>query len=145
MKKSIIRECMRIAREKNSNFPAPMKKHHFSFVVQSNKIVEWGTNVSLARGIEIVGVSAPRYRGYPRYAMLHSEGDAYKKARGILNLDKTFEVINIRLNTAGEILLSKPCDCCFAFLKTLNCNRVWFSTKSGFASLNMKEDLFEED
>lgn len=145
MKKPILRECVRIAREKNGNFPIPMKKHHFSFVIQNNKIVEWGTNVSISRGIDIVGTASPRYRGYPEYAMWHSETDAYKKARGILDPKAPFEIINIRMNTSGEILLSKPCDCCFNFLKTLNCNKVWFSTKNGFASLNMKESYFDEE
>lgn len=143
MKRSILRECIRISKEKNNNFPAPMKKHHFSFIIQNNKIVEWGTNVSISRGVDIVGNQSPKYRGYPDYAMFHSEAAAYKKAKGILSPKDSFEVINIRLNTTGGILLSKPCDCCFNFLRTLNCNKVWFSTKNGFACLNMKEAEFE--
>jgi len=144
MKKQILRECVRISREKNNNFPIAMKKHHFSFIIQNNKIVEWGTNVSICRGVDITGTQSPKYRGYPEYAMFHSEAAAYKKARGILNPKETFEVVNVRLNTTSDMLLSKPCDCCFHFLRTLNCSRVWFSTKTGFATQNMR-DSFEED
>jgi len=145
IKKSIFRECIRIAKEKNWNFPKALKKHHFSFVIQNNKIIEWGTNVSICRGTEIVGAQSPKYRGYPDYAMFHSEAAAYKKARGLLDPKDDFEIVNVRMNTSGDILLSKPCDCCFAFLKTLNCNKVCFSTKTGFATLNMRETFHEEN
>ena len=59
--------------------------------------------------------------------MIHSELDAYKKAKGILDRTKTFELINIRLDKRNGIKISKPCPCCFNFLKTIKCRKVYYT------------------
>jgi len=126
MKQTILKECVRIAREKNQQRDSDFR--HFSFIIQRNKLVDWGTNVSR--------VPPMIHFGYPKTSGWHSEVNAYRKAKGILE-DGSFEVINIRLNKLGELRLSKPCKCCHAFLKELGCSYVYFSTDVGFARLRL--------
>lgn len=126
MKRTILEECYRIALSniKQKKHPQWSCYKHFSFVVQNNKIVEWGMNRS-----------AEPLIGYPEYGKLHSECDAYFKAKGLLDNTKAFIVINVRMGTMGQLKLSKPCSCCQQFLKRLNCREIWFSTELGFARL----------
>jgi hypothetical protein len=129
MKRSIMRECIRIAEEKNTPelHPEWGNFHHFSFVIQSNKIVEYGVNRT---GAPPIGL------GYnPEFGKIHSETDAYRKARGILDPNIHFDIVNIRLNKKNMLRLSKPCKCCFGFLQSLNCKSIHFSTDTGFAKI----------
>ena len=126
MKQTILKECIRIAREKNLQRDSDFR--HFSFIIQRNKLIEWGTNVSR--------VPPLIHFGYSNTSGWHSEVNAYRKAKGIIG-EGYFEVINIRLNKLGDLRISKPCKCCHAFLKELGCKDVWFSTDAGFAKLKL--------
>ena len=128
MKQTILKECIRISREKNLQRDRTSDFRHYSFIIQKNKVVEWGTNVSK--------VPPMIQFGYPKTAGWHSEANAYRKAKGILD-SSSFEVINIRLNRQGDLRLSKPCKCCHSFLTELGCSAVWFSTELGFAKLRL--------
>ena len=132
MRKSILRDCIRIAKEKNRPDVHPEwgNFHHYSFIIQNNKIIEMGTN----RDIHI---GAMRHLGYSDTSKIHSEVDAYNKAKGHPDFDKnsSFEVVNIRLNRTNEIRLSKPCSCCFNFLNSLGAKSCHFTTEVGFAKL----------
>jgi tRNA(Arg) A34 adenosine deaminase TadA len=121
MKRKLLLECLSIATKNNPKHPESDCYRHFSFIIQKNKIVTWGTNRR----------SSPlTFLGYPAYSKMHSEIDAYYKAKGIM--DRTgFEVINIRLTKSNNLKESTPCKCCYAFLKHLGCNRIWFSTSMG--------------
>jgi len=123
MKKILLRECLRIAREKNDDHPE--KYRHSTFVVQSNKIVEWGINRS---GDPLTS------RGYPKYGKVHSENDAYRKAKGLLS-DKSWEAVNVRLSKSGELRQALPCPCCIAYLVDLGCKSVWATTPHGWAKV----------
>jgi len=131
MKRKLLNECLEIALKNNTPIKHPQwtAYHHFSFIIQKNKIVEWGTN----------RCSSPlTFLGYMPYSKMHSEYDAYFKAKGIMLRDKPFEVINIRLTKTNLIGGSSPCKCCFAFLKNMGCKRIWFTTEVGnFASMNL--------
>lgn len=129
MKKSLLRECLRIARAKNTPDTHPKwgnGRHHFTFIIQDNKIVEMGIN---RKGPPLKAF------GYEEYQGIHSENDAYKKAKGILNDQKQFEAVNIRLNKRDELRLAAPCPCCYEFLTDLGCKTIWFSTAVGFAKI----------
>lgn len=128
MRKRILRQCLRIAQEKNTpdSHPEWGNYHHFSFVIQNNKIIEYGFN---RPGRPLDGF------GYPESGKIHSENDAYRKARGILESQKPFDIINIRLSKSGDLRMSKPCSCCNSFLSVVGCRNVYFSTDSGFAKL----------
>jgi len=121
MKKKLLAECLNIAIKNNTPLKHPQWDcyKHFSFIIQNNKIIEWGTN---RQG------SAMIYLGYAPYQKIHSEVDAYFKARGIMDRNKPFEVINIRLNKTSHLKVSNPCKCCLAFLNHLGCKRIWYST-----------------
>lgn len=125
MKTTILRECVRLARKKNPSLDNQFR--HFSFIVQRNKLVEWGTNVPKADPLT--------FFGYSNISGVHAETNAYAKAKGILDKNYSFEVVNIRLNKSGDLKLSKPCACCYSFLESFGCSTVWFSTEAGFAKL----------
>lgn len=125
MKRSIFTECLRIAREKNTPIHHPEwgHFHHFTFVIQNNKIVEWSTNRPAPFGSMIK-------LGYSEVSKIHSEVAAYSKAKGLLN-DEPFDIINIRLRKNNDIAMSEPCPCCYNFLKNLGCKHMYFTTECG--------------
>lgn len=132
MKKTILRDALRIAREKLENHPQFDFFPHYAFIVQNNKIVEWATNND---------AEPPKHLGYhKRLSHLdeappktHAEFNAWRKAKGILDPTKPFECINIRLNKTGELKLSAPCCCCQDFLDEMGCKAVYFTTEHGWA------------
>ena len=130
MKKHILIECVRLAKKKKSSHNKKIRHRHFSFIVQNNKI--------LARGVNIPS-NPPKEHGYSRYQGIHSEIDVYKKAKGIINHNKFFEVINIRINKRGQLRNSMPCKTCYDFLKYVGCRQVHFSTSlDNFAKLRIE-------
>jgi len=127
MKKNILQECLRFAYEKhNPSHPSwDRKSVHYTFVVQDNKIIEVGMNRPC--------VSPPLYYGYPAYAFIHSEIDAWKKARGILK-DSSWEIVNVRLYKKGPPYMladAAPCRACSRILRSNGCRRFYFTTSSG--------------
>lgn len=133
MKNGLIREALRIAREKLPLHPQFAYWPHYSFIVQNNKIVEWGYNTQQEPAVHL-GYSVQLDGGLSK---THAELNAYRKAKGLLNPNKNFETINIRLSRQGEIRISAPCKCCFNFLQTMGCAQCWFSTDVGFAKIGM--------
>lgn len=133
MKKQIFRDCVQIAREKNSPTLHPEwgNFHHYTFIIQRGKVIEYGMNRC---------GPPPLGYGYPReFGKIHSEVDAYKKAKGLLDSTYPFDIINIRLNKHDELRLSRPCRCCTNFLRSMECRNVYFSTDIGFARLNLED------
>lgn len=130
MKKSLIHASLAIAHSKKESHPEFQHFIHFTFIVQDNKIVEWGRNhkgePALHHG----------YRhGKDFQSKIHSEMDAYKKAKGLLDKTKPFEIINIRLNKKGLLRLSKPCKCCFNLMKEFGCRTFYYSSEIGFLKI----------
>ena len=129
MKKTLLRRALGLALSQAEKHTAAQKYAHWSFIVQSNKIVDWGTNQN---------VIPPIYLGYSKskdddfIPKTHAEFAAWKKAKGLLD-DKPFEVINIRLNKRGEPKMSAPCKCCHGFLKVMGCSKVFYTTESGWS------------
>ena len=125
MKPTILRECIRLARKNNTFINTHFR--HFSFIIQRNKIVEWGKSLAQANPLTMFG--------YSTRSGVHSETNAYTKAKGILDKYIPFNVVNIRLTKSGDLRLSKPCACCYSFLENFGCTSVWFSTEVGFAKI----------
>jgi hypothetical protein len=118
---------MRLAREKHGpSHPAWKKKAvHYSFIVQNNKILEMGMNRPNS--------GPPIYYGYPRYAEMHSEIDAWGKAKGILE-DDMWEIVNIKLTKKVPnfpMADAAPCEWCMLFLVARGCKHFYFTTNSG--------------
>lgn len=126
VKKTILRDVLRIARENMEKHPEIDRGFlHWSFVVQSNKVIEWGTNHS--------GIPERHYgyegrlKGLDMPPKTHAELAAFRKARGIMDLSKPWEIINIRLNKSGITKISAPCSCCAGWLESTECRTAWFS------------------
>ena len=128
VKKTILKECLRLAKEKNKKRDDDLNRH-FNFVIQENKILEIGQNRSKAPSQTLFG--------YPETSGIHSENDAYRKAKGLLDPNKSFEVVNIRLNKQNEIKISKPCPCCYNLIRSVGAKVIYFSTDCGFAKISL--------
>jgi hypothetical protein len=131
MKRSILSECLRRAREKHGpSHPSwEQKAVHYSFIVQNNKILEMGMNRPDA--------SPPLHYGYPSHADIHSEIDAWRKARGILE-DGKWEIVNIKLSKEASYRVADaaPCIRCQILLISLGCTGFYFTTSTkGFAKI----------
>ncbi len=132
MKLSLLRECVRISVEKTKPDLHPQFNYypHYSFIIQRNQLVEWGENVSAPAMIKF---------GYPTWSKQHSETIAFRRAKGIMDLGRPFEVINIRLNRLHESRNSCPCIPCQNFLAILGCSAVYYSTNIGFDRLQLQK------
>lgn len=126
MKKRILNNCLTTAVAKLPNHNEPYC--HYTFIVQDNRIVSDGVNRK---------ASPLTFLGYESHTKMHSEVNAYFRAKRI-DKKASFEAVNIRLTRTGAIRNSKPCKCCFGFLKGLGCKRIWFTTNlENFASMEI--------
>jgi hypothetical protein len=141
MNKKIIDQCVKLSRDNLHKHPEKSFYPHYSFIIQGKTLIDWGTNNK--EGLPPFLFNMYKSRVFENYGIpkLHSEVDAYRKvrnAKGIFDRDVPFDVINIRLNAKGELRLSAPCKCCSAFLKTVGCKNVHFSTHIGeFAKVTL--------
>lgn len=126
MKKSILIECIRIAKAKLELHPERCNFPHYSFIIQQNKIVEWATNIAFEPPVHYGYHKALGYK--PKF---HAEVHAYKKAKGIL-INDNFSIVNIRLGKDGDLKLSAPCEACHSLLSCLGCNKFYYSSPTGF-------------
>jgi len=126
MKKTLIREALKIAQFELDSHPEFSHYLHWTFIVKDNQLLEWGTNKAGA---------VPAFLGYnPNTAKQHSEFVAYRRAKGLLK-GEPFGIINVRLSRQGEMKNSQPCEICHNWLSLVGCNRVVFSTPLGWAKL----------
>lgn len=132
MKKSLFNETLAIARRGIPKHGEYNHFLHFSFVIQSNKIIDWGMNNKRIPAIH--NGYHNRINDLSYSPKTHSEVDAWKKAKGLLDKKKSFNLINIRLNKKGEIRNSRPCECCFEILKAMGCSKFYYSSSVGFLS-----------
>jgi hypothetical protein len=136
MKKSLLHNALTFAKNKFVYHGEFNNFIHFSFIVQSNKIIEIGKNNKKIPKLHF---------GYHRrlqndpffHPKTHSELHVWMKSKGILNKNKSFEMINIRLNKKGFVRLSKPCTCCYNLLKELGCKAVYYSSEIGFLKISL--------
>lgn len=132
MKKKLLHECLRVSLETLEKHPQKDFKH-WSFIIQENKVVEWGVNMNGVPPVHFgyhSQLECPD--GHPPKS--HAEFVAWRKARGLLN-GEPFECVNVRLNRRGETRISKPCECCYNFLKSLGCSNFWFTTEYGWSKI----------
>ena len=117
-RKKLLQQCLNIAKSYITNNKKLEPNKHFSFLIQSNSIIAIGIN---RRG------DVPKRFKYNEFSNIHSEVDAYKKARSFIDNTKDWYIINIRLNNNKEQMLAAPCRCCKPFLLILGCNKVVYS------------------
>lgn len=128
MKKNIPNICLKIAHDLFDEHPSHKhernKFFHYSFIVINNDVIGYGLN-------QPTPANFPKLASYPYGTWVHSEVDAFFKHKRKLR-DEKFSVINIRLNSFGELRNSKPCECCNNFLRAVGANEVYYSTEQGF-------------
>lgn len=130
MNNTLIKNCNTLALLHLPKHPQYAYYPHYSFIIQHNTLIEWGTNMA---GLP------PAHFGYQsqsRAPKLHAEFVAYRKARGLLTT-KPFEVYNIRLNRQGSVKLSAPCGVCQQWLASVGCSIVWFTTDYGIGKIRL--------
>jgi len=135
MNKRLLGDALKIALDYLPKHPEFANFPHWSFIVQNNKIIEWDTNSSNLPHGPFFSMYQSRVAHLDGTPKSHAEFNAYNQARGLLNRDSDFEIINIRLNKAGELRNSCPCECCMSFLRLMGCKRCFFTTESGWAKL----------
>jgi len=124
MNKKLLNHCLTIAQSKNN-----AENHseygqgfvHFSFIIQNNKILSMGKNKR-----------ATPLLCYPKHANIHAENDAFFKAQGIIDYNKKWECVNIRLNRQGIMRGSAPCQYCNLWLTKLGVSGFYYTTDNGF-------------
>ncbi len=132
MKNGLLREALRIAREKLPGHPQFSYWPHYCFIIQNNSIIDWGYNTTQ---------EPPIHFGYTRQldggkSKTHAELNAYKAAKGLINKNKAFEIINIRLSRLGNLRTSQPCGCCVNFLRSVGCQSCYFSSEVWFSKVS---------
>lgn len=128
MKKSILYECLKRAKAKIPTHPQKDYYIHYSFLVQNNKVLAMGTNNG-HKPAPHFGFQTRIFGGCPK---THSEISAWRRGKGLLNFQKEWELVNIRLNKAGKLMLSKPCVCCQEVMSALGCGNFYYSYPQGF-------------
>ena len=129
MKKGLLKEALAIARRKQPSHPEKDRFCHYSFVVQGNQIVEYGWNHSGQPKIHHGYNRQNRGQGFK--PKTHAESAAYYKAKGLLDKEEPFDIINVRLSKQGELRNSRPCSWCAEFLTALGCRYFYFSSFNG--------------
>jgi hypothetical protein len=127
MQKGILRECLRDALKNVANHDQYKHYIHYSYAIVGNAIWCVGKNKSDTPLIHF---------GYTQRVpdpKIHSELDAYKKLRKMLPIAKTeWELVNVRVNRSGEMKISKPCEVCQEWLRSIGCKRVTYTTETGW-------------
>jgi len=125
----ILRECLRISREKNLAHPLRSKgwKYiHWSFIIQDEKIISVGMNRDAAIEVILPGRKDGR--------KIHAEQDAVRRARNTLQLSKHWYMVNVRLNKKGLMRNSAPCSRCRSISEWLGMDRIIFTINEGWAT-----------
>lgn len=105
------------------------REKHFTFIMKGSKVVSIGFNNVFTARVKIDG----KYEIYP-FGGVHSEADAIANLRCLDNTNR-LTVVNLRINTFGQLGLSKPCEVCKGFLARFGFRTVYFSTRTGFDRL----------
>ncbi len=98
---------------------------HFTFLLDKTKIVSVGWNDNWTTHTEA------KRLGYYQNAM-HSELSAILRYRGPNWKLSKLSLVNIRVNTLGQVCMSHPCSGCVRLLDMYNLNKkVWYTNEQG--------------
>jgi hypothetical protein len=127
MNANVLLECLRRSLANSSKHGQYRNYMHYSYAIVGNAI--WATGVNKS-------TTPPKHFGYNNRVpdpKVHSELDAYMKLRKMTSIQNTeWELVNVRVNRSGEFKMSKPCEVCQSWLKTLGCVRVTYTTEKGW-------------
>jgi hypothetical protein len=125
----ILSECLEDALGRLVDHPRFRHKIHFSYIYQDGKRICMGENVA-GNPPDSLPIK------YFDYSLVHAEAVAYIRSRKKLNRKQPWIAINIRLNRQGVMRMAAPCPCCFRLMTMAGCERFFFTTDAGFASLD---------
>lgn len=100
------------------------KNKHFSFIIYKNKILSIGFNDYFTTHTKC------KELGY-RFDAMHSELSAVLKFRGSKKTLGQCVLVNTRINSFGQIGMSKPCHCCIRLIEQIGFKRVWYTNADG--------------
>ncbi len=97
---------------------------HFTFIIHRNRILSIGWND--------YNLSHPKLvkNGYGLCGM-HSELSAIIRYRGNQELLRYCTIVNTRINSFGELGMSKPCPICTRLIQTWGFRKVFFTNREG--------------
>jgi hypothetical protein len=103
----------------------PRQKKHISLVFHKKRLISVGANYFKTH-------PKTKKLGY-MFPEMHSELDAYRK---ICKNDrkKKLTLINVRMNSSGELRMSKPCSVCQAWCVEVFDN-IYYTDNEGFKKL----------
>jgi len=122
VKNSILTECIRISKSKNTKelHPEYDNFHHFAFLIWRGKILIWATNKNSG---------CPHIQfGYSEMSKTHAEFEVIRK-RYYTDLTGS-AIVNIRLNKDNKTRLSHPCKACKTFMKRNGIDTVYYSVNN---------------
>lgn len=103
----------------------PRQKKHVSLIFNKNRLIASGANYFKTH---------PRAKelGY-LYNEMHSELDAYRKIPRHMR-GKKLMLVNVRMNSDGELRMSKPCPVCMGWCVEVF-DRIYYTDNEGFKKL----------
>jgi deoxycytidylate deaminase len=102
---------------------------HYTFLLRRNAVMSIGWN----RPFKTHPLAA-RF-GY-KFNSIHSELNAITKYDGRITDLSRFTLVNVRLDKAGDVRMSRPCETCQLMLAAFGVSEVWYTTNDGgFAQL----------
>lgn len=110
-----------------------LKAYHFSFVIHKNRIVSIGSNTDKTH--------TEAYKLKYLYPSIHSELDAYIRAKRVLSNLEDCNLVNIRLSRLSLrkkspiLRMSRPCKYCLPWCQNIFKNIV-YSTDEGFERIS---------
>lgn len=134
MNRRALRKCLRFSQkcwEQQKHPEQGLSSCHFSFIVQKNKVLGHGFN---RNGQPLTCL------GYPASGNRHSETEAFRRVKALIDFKFPYEMVNIRFGHAGEIRLAYPCDVCNNFLLASGCNAVYFTSCGAFRRLLIEDE-----
>lgn len=136
MNKKLIERCVSISRKEWENHPyrkltlsnRMVNFMHWSFVIQRNKLIDWADSIKKGEPILRYGYKDGRHR-------IHSEPSAIRKAFGLMDRRKGFELFNVRIGFDGKIRNSKPCNVCHNLIKAFGCTQCFYTDGDGVSKI----------
>lgn len=113
--------------------PTPyQKRYHFAFAYDGCKLVDFAKNdpIKTHSKAHMIGhkFSIPKFIEYP---FLHAEVNLVCKLWQNDELNSSLNIVILRINRQGKILLSKPCSNCQIVLNKVGLKNIYWSENSG--------------
>ncbi len=132
IRKTELRRAIEIARNEAIKLDTIKRWMHWTFIYQDGSLIEWGTNLNA------VSVQNKRFGYKEGRHYIHAETVAFKRASGLLDRRKSWQLLNVRLRTTLQTGLSCPCPVCLGFIKACGCSIAYFTVENDeIARLNL--------